>query len=309
MKRIPAAAVVVLLAMFAASCAGVRPKASAPAAAGHPPKAGEVRLVISRDFGAQVLVDVVVPYKKGLDAMRLLAEHATVDAGYGGRFVNAINGLKSSFGGVSSADAADWFYWVDGTMADVGAADWKLNGGETVWWDYHKWQNAMLIPATIDAFPAPWNRGPLTVTSDLEPAALEQWAAANGLRLGDRRKLAAGAPDGGLVIATAAQAEASPWLAPLLAPKLNPALTLILEGGHLSPADGRAQTPILGAVLALPNPAGGQQPVLVVIGDDAQAIDALLPQITADVLRARVAVASVGGGLTPLPLSTMTTGQ
>ncbi len=309
MKRIPTAAVVVLLAMLAASCAGVRPKASAPAAAGHPPKAGEVRLVISRDFGAHVLVDVVVPCKKGLDVMRLLAEHATVDAGYGGRFVNAINGLKSSFGGVSSADTADWFYWVDGTMADVGAADWKLKGGETVWWDYHRWQNAMFVPATIDAFPAPWNRGPLTLTSDLNPAGLKQWAAANGLSLGDRRGLAAGAPDGGLVIATAAQAEASLWLAPLLAPKLNPVLTLVLESGHLVPAGGRAPSPILGAVLAVPNPAGGPQPLLVVIGDDAQAIDALLPQITPDVLRARVAVALTGGGLTALPLSMITPGQ
>ena len=53
--------------------------------------------------------------------MRLLAENTTVDTGYGGQFVSGIDGLRSTFGSVSSADAADWFYWVDGVMADVGA--------------------------------------------------------------------------------------------------------------------------------------------------------------------------------------------
>ena len=81
---------------------------------------------MSRDFGATVMVDALAPAKQGLDVMRLLAEHATVDTSYGGQFVSGINGVRSTFGGVSRATAADWFYWVDGVMADVGADDWKL---------------------------------------------------------------------------------------------------------------------------------------------------------------------------------------
>jgi hypothetical protein len=55
-------------------------------------------LVVTRDFGASVLVDTVAPWKKGMNVMRLLAEHATVDTGYGGQFVSGVNGLRSRSG-------------------------------------------------------------------------------------------------------------------------------------------------------------------------------------------------------------------
>ena len=76
------------------ACAPIDRDASA-AAAGHRPAAAEVRLVVTRDFGAKVLVDTVAPWKKGMNVMRLLAEHATVDTGYGGQFVSGIDGLRS----------------------------------------------------------------------------------------------------------------------------------------------------------------------------------------------------------------------
>ena len=130
------------------------------------PGAGEVRLIVSQHFGATVMHDEVVPWQKELDVMTLLAEHARIDTAYGGGFVSAIDGVKSTFGGVSSAQAADWFYWVDGIMAGVGAADYQLHGGETVWWDFHQWAHAMSIPATLSAFPAPWKGRPLEVATD-----------------------------------------------------------------------------------------------------------------------------------------------
>ncbi|HJW74399.1 MAG TPA: DUF4430 domain-containing protein, partial [Thermoleophilia bacterium] len=153
-----------LLVIVGAGCAGVRADSASPsAAAGHRPAAAEVRLVVTRDLGASVLVDIVAPATDGLTVMRLLAEHTTVDTGYGGQFVSGINGLRSTFGSVSSAAAADWFYWVDGIMADVGADAWKLHSGETVWWDYHRWAGAMFIPVTLDAFPAPFAGHPLRI--------------------------------------------------------------------------------------------------------------------------------------------------
>ena len=148
--------------------------------------------------------------------MTLLAGHARIDTEYGGGFVSGINGVKSTFGGVSSAQAADWFYWVDGTMADVGAADYRLHGGETVWWDFHQWAHAMSIPAALSAFPAQWRVRPLKVAANEAWPGLRQWAQASGLTLGQTSSLAAGAPGGGLVVATPQEATAAKWLRQLL---------------------------------------------------------------------------------------------
>ncbi len=130
--------------------------------------------------------------------------------------MSGIDGLDSTFGGASSKDAADWFYWVDGLLADVGAADYELGGGETVWWDYHRWADAMFAPVAVHAFPAPWAGRPLPVVTDGEFPGLEDWAGRYGLELGPRRGLSDGRPDGGLVVCTPAQAGATSWLAGLL---------------------------------------------------------------------------------------------
>ena len=174
------AAIVVLqllLAVGVAGCAGVQGKSS-PAAKGRAPTAGEVRLIVSQHFGTTVMLDETVPWKQGLAAMTLLAERARIDTEYGGGFVSGINSVKSTFGGASSAQAADWFYWVDGIMAGVGAADYRLHGGDTVWWDFHQWAHAMSIPATLSAFPARWRGRPLNV------AASEDWPGLQPLGTG-----------------------------------------------------------------------------------------------------------------------------
>ncbi len=202
------------LAGLVAGCTGMRGKQPAATVTGHPPSSSEVRLVVSRDFGATVMVDVLAPAKQGLDVMRLLAEHTTVDTSYGGEFVSGINGVRSTFGGVSTAAAADWFYWVDGIMADVGAADWKLSGGDTVWWDYHRWAGAMVLPATLDAFPVPWDRAPLAVTADASVAGLSQVGGRERPEAGARRassRRGRRLPDGGLLVIT--QPQAAPVLA------------------------------------------------------------------------------------------------
>jgi hypothetical protein len=233
----------------------------------------------------------------------LLAEHTTVDTSYGGQFVNGINGVRSTFGGVSSASAADWFYWVDGVLADVGAADWKLKGGDTVWWDYHRWSGAMVLPATLDAFPVPWDRAPLTVAADAGVAGLSKWVAASGLKLatGSEQPPGTGLPDGGLLVITSPQA-APAWLRDALSTSgtgvtLDPhsgALTLAAQGGAAAPQ-------ATAAALALANPRHADRPVLLLMGSSADAVQALLCQLTPANLTARVGVALADGRLIALP--------
>lgn len=221
MRRLLAAAAALFALLALAGCAGVRedePTTTA-AAAGRPPSSTEVRLVISRDLGAIVIKDVTVSATDDLTVMRLLAEHATVDTQYSGGFVKAIDGLASTYGSVGDGDAQDWFYWVDGVMGDVGANEYRLHGGDTVWWDYHAWADAMFLPATIDAFPTPWSKGTMPLTADVNAAVVRKWATASGISLGATEPLGSKAPMAGIVVATAAEARATPWLRDRLAGK------------------------------------------------------------------------------------------
>jgi uncharacterized protein DUF4430 len=88
--------------------------------------------------------------------MRLLMRNAPVKTRYGGRFVNAIKGISSTSTG---GRRFDWFYYVNGIEAEVGAADRNVEGNDHVWWDYHDWSGAMRVPAVVGSFPEPFVHG------------------------------------------------------------------------------------------------------------------------------------------------------
>jgi hypothetical protein len=293
-----------LFAALAAGCGGEGSGGgSGQAAGGRPPAADEVRLVVSRDFGAEVLRDVVVPAGDGTDALRVLAENAEVDTGYGGQFVNGIDGLASSFGGGSAADAADWFYWVDGIMGDVGAADSKLKGGETVWWDFHRWADAMMVPLALHAFPRPYSGHPLAVTAATDVAGLGDWAAAAGLELADTEPLADEPADGGLVLATPAETAAASWVLELLDAAHGGVEMVRVTDGQLrlvSP-DGQAGPVATAVAQPVGNTEHPERPFLVVLGVTAADLEAFVPRLTTEMLSATVAVALVDGEVVRLP--------
>jgi len=290
--------VLALAGLALAGCAGERQSPSPSAAGGRPPGPGEVRLLVTRDFGARVLRDVTVPLAAETTVMRLLADQARVETAYGGGFVKAIDGLASTYGG--GGEARDWFYWVDGVMADVGAHEYRLRGGETVWWDYHAWAGAMYLPAVVAAFPAPWAGTPLTLATDLPPGPGRAWARAHGLRVAavtglERR------PAGGLVVASAAGAARTPWLREALAGAGGPRLVAAAPGRlTLLALDGGAGPRARGACLALPDPGGGR-PLLVVLVADGGDLADVLAALTPATLQARVGLALVGKELVALP--------
>jgi hypothetical protein len=292
-----------ILALLPAGCAG---REQGPAASsGHPPNAGEVRLVVSRDFGATVLTDVTVPLGKDASVMRLLAEHAHVQTAYGGGFVKAIDGLASTYGGVSSGTAQDWFYWVDGVMADVGAVDFRLRGGETVWWDYHAWSHAMYLPAAICALPAPWagRREPLSINGS--DTLIRAWAQERGVALGASRPLGGAPPPGGVVVATASEAAATPWLAKRLS-GADGGVALVRPGAGtltLTSLDGSTGPHVQGVCLALPDPGNGDAPLLVFLVARQSDLAALLSATTPSAVRARLGIAVDGSDVMLLPWS------
>ena len=113
---------------------------------------GTASLWITRDRGAEVLFEGTVP--AGLTVLQALDRSADVDTRYGGRFVQAIDGLEGSLAG-----GRDWFYFVNGVAADRGAAEYRLRAGEIAWWDYRRWRGDSEAQVVVGAFPEPFVHG------------------------------------------------------------------------------------------------------------------------------------------------------
>ena len=69
--------------------------------------------------------------------------------------MQAIDGLK----GHGAGGEEDWFFFVNGVEASVGAAEFELSPGDRVQWDYRDWQAAMRVPAIVGAYPEPFLHG------------------------------------------------------------------------------------------------------------------------------------------------------
>jgi hypothetical protein len=113
---------------------------------------GTARLWVTRDRGAQVLLTTTVP--AGLTAMEALRKKAKVELSYGGRYVQAINGIEGSL-----TKRRDWFYFVNGYEGDRSAAEYRLHPGDVEWWDYRSWEKEMRAPIVVGAFPEPFLHG------------------------------------------------------------------------------------------------------------------------------------------------------
>jgi hypothetical protein len=113
---------------------------------------GTATVWVTRDRGATLLHDETVP--AGLTAMQALDRVAEVKTRYGGRFVQSVDGLDGDV-----AKRRDWFYFVNGIEADVGAAEYRLHDGDVEWWDFRSWEKRMREPVVVGAFPEPFLHG------------------------------------------------------------------------------------------------------------------------------------------------------
>ena len=119
---------------------------------------GDVTLTVTRDFGNERLHEGIdsETASEGDTVMRLLQDAYDVETRYGGGFVQEVDGIK---GGRVDGRQADWFYYVNGIEASVGAAERRVAAGERVWWDHHQWEAAQRIPAVVGSFPEPFATG------------------------------------------------------------------------------------------------------------------------------------------------------
>jgi hypothetical protein len=155
-RALPLIFVLLLLAAILSGCP------APPPASGD--EQSKVTVVVTRDFGRELILAGEVEIGEGTDAMTALQSVAGVETKYGGGFVKAINGLSSD-----EAIQIDWFYYINGTSLSLGAKDYALRDGDVEHWDLRDWGYRQFVPAIIGAFPQPLLSG---VRGEVKPTAV-----------------------------------------------------------------------------------------------------------------------------------------
>src|SRR5215218_641746 len=145
-RRGPAVVSALLCAALATAGCGLGPGA----------EVGDVQVTVTREFGAVPVLDTSVGASESDSVMRVLEGEAEVETRYGGGFVHAVDGVAE---GSRDGDPYDWFFYVDGVESQIGAAEYELEGGERVWWDYRNWGTTNHVPAAVGSWPAPFSDG------------------------------------------------------------------------------------------------------------------------------------------------------
>jgi Domain of unknown function (DUF4430) len=133
------AVVALAAALFVGACgsngdsgAENRPAATAPAE--------QAEVLVTQDCGRTVVVEKKeVP--AGQTAMRALQTIADVETDDGGKFVTAIESVEQD-----TDKQLAWLFYVNGEMAEKGAAEIKLKAGDVEWWDLHNWEKNCPVP-------------------------------------------------------------------------------------------------------------------------------------------------------------------
>jgi hypothetical protein len=297
-----AVAIALLLAAIAAAGCGLGPGKGV----------GNVELTVTRDYGSvPVLHRELGDVTESDTVMRVLERNADIATRYGGGFVQSIEGVAAQ----EHVDRSlDWFFYVDGVEATVGAADYPLRGGESVWWDYRDWGAAMRVPAVVGSWPQPFLDG---YDGRRRPVAVEclgggaACAAVRERLEGAGATVASGSPDGAIRVLVgpwarvrqdpaAAQIEDGPQAGGVFAGfRAVPggyALQGLAEDGRPERAFGAA------AGLVAATRRYDAPPVWVVTGATEAGVGAAARLLDAAGLRDRYAVAAEAGEETPLPL-------
>lgn len=113
----------------------------------------EIEILITRDFGKEKLDSKVLNFISETTVMDMMEDYFDIETAYGGSFVNSIGGLKSGFTDEKSKKKMDWFYYINGRFAEIGAADYDILPGDIIIWDYHDWSSEVRMTSIIGAYP------------------------------------------------------------------------------------------------------------------------------------------------------------
>ncbi|MCC6356367.1 MAG: DUF4430 domain-containing protein [Verrucomicrobiae bacterium] len=140
----------------------------------------DVTLRVTRAFGAEPIVQSA--QRPGGSVVDVLRASIPIEATRAG-FVTAIGDLRS---GTLEGRDEDWFYFINGVLSPVGAAQYRPASGDHIWWDYHPWSEGFQVGALVGAFPEPFahgHGGKTAPTRLLHAAGFEAEASAIAARL------------------------------------------------------------------------------------------------------------------------------
>jgi hypothetical protein len=278
-----------------------------------------VTLRVSAGFGSGVIRSLQAGHPpQGDSVMALTEKYTTVAASDGGGFVDAIDGHANHDSG---ATKLDWFFYVNGIEATVGATETKLAAGDRVWWDLHDWRATDSVPAVVGSFPAPFTDG----ADGSENRTTVQCAQPRGLAC--RSVLAALKHAGVKAVVTAAlsplrlkesvtvlvgtDAQLAETAAGTLldgAPSASGVYARFADGGRaleLENPGGHDVDTLYGGtgLIAAVVPSGGSLPVWLVTGTTAAGVQLAAGDLSAATLAGHFAIAVSGGGVLALPQS------
>lgn len=273
---------------------------------------GAVELTVSHDFGSVgVLEDEIGDLHESATVMRALEGEAKITTRYGGGFVQSIEGVEGEQRGGRSYD---WFFFVNGVESPIGAADFSLDGGERIWWDYRDWTAASRVPAVVGSWPAPLRGGydgrehPVVLQCEGGGGACP--TAREGLEAAGVR-LSGGSPPGAIRVLVgpwarlrsdpaAALLESGPAESGIYAEFAAGRGGIRLHGLDAAAADAREFGPDAGLVAATRRYEA--PPTWIVSGATGAAVRAAAGALDAASLRDHYAVAIEAGKTTPLPV-------
>ncbi len=117
----------------------------------------ELTILVTKDYGREIIEEKTVVYSEDDTVMDLMQDNFEVETAYGGGFLNSIDGLASGYIGKGNSQKKgtkmDWFYYINGVMAEVGSDQLSAKDANTISWDFHDWGGIMYVKTRIDAWP------------------------------------------------------------------------------------------------------------------------------------------------------------
>jgi Domain of unknown function (DUF4430) len=130
----------VLLALVMAACGG-EDSADSGGGGGQAAPENGASVLITRDCGQEIVVELT-DVAAGQTAMQALDRVADIETDSGGKFVTAVEGIEQD-----ESKQLAWLVYVNGKMAEKGAAEITLAAGDVEWWDLHDWEETCKVPA------------------------------------------------------------------------------------------------------------------------------------------------------------------
>ncbi len=265
---------------------------------------------VTQGFGRR-LVAVAGEHRvpRSQTVLGLLSAHAHVRTGYGGGFVESIDGVAGP----------DWAFYVNGVQATLGPDGTRVHAGDRIWWDLHPETATHSIPAVIGSFPEPFVHG---IGGQRYPTTLEcgdrlqeacdrigRELRSDGVPVADQAiGTGSGSDTLNIVVATWSQLRGS-LAGDLIShgPRNSGIYARFVAGGSelqlLDPDGAVGRTLGSGAGLVAATRDQVSQPEWLVTGTDLAGVRAAAAAVSASRLRNRFAIAVTGGEDLAVPLA------